>query len=673
MKKILIIDDDPNLILFMEKKLRDAGHEVVSAPDGLTAMQKLVDYTPDMIFTDYFLPAINGDALCRIFRKMEHLKETYLTVMSAAAKELKLDPSTMAANALIAKGTFRDTAEHFFSAIEDAERPRNESPERAVTLGMESVVSRRMTVELLERRRHLQTVLDSISEGIIEISRERIVYVNPAALAILDREQDELLAASPSTLLDDAHQPDLEAILKSETIEGRVVRLKGPGEGDGKILSIKKVAPSGDPDTIVLVVADITERVHAEETRLSYQAHLEALVEERTADLKHVSDSLHQAQKMEAVGTLAGGIAHDFNNILTVLVGYGTLLQMEMDKDNPLRIYVDQILSSTEKAAQLTQGLLAFSRKQPITLKPVTLNTLIDGTKTLLKRLLTEDIELRARLTPDETSIMGDVTQIDQILFNLATNARDAMPGGGVLLIETKQAELDRVRADELGCDRPGTFIEMSVSDTGCGMDRETRAHVFDPFFTTKEVGKGTGLGLSTVYGIVKQHNGAITVESEPERGTVFRVYLPFVKQVVEEETPQPVSVRGGKETILIAEDNEAVRLLMSKVLSGYGYRAIEAANGLDAVEQFKKVAGIDLLILDSVMPKMNGREVYDEICRIRPGTPVIFTSGYTKDVFLDKGIEDGRVNFIHKPVSPTTLLQKVREALEAGSGPPAQ
>ena len=260
---------------------------------------------------------------------------------------------------------------------------------------------------------------------------------------------------------------------------------------------------------------------------------------------------------------------------------------------------------------------------------------------------------------------MADATQIDQILFNLATNARDAMPRGGVLTIETKAVELDDESKRYHGYGEPGRYALLSISDTGMGMDEATKAKIFDPFFTTKEVGKGTGLGLSSVYGAVKQHNGYITVYSEPNIGTTFHIYLPIVSKGAKEEESAPAPVKGGNETVLVAEDNEAVRDLLRDVLVEYGYRIIEATDGADAIEKFKKTDRIDLLILDSIMPIKNGREAYDEISKIRPDIKVLFTSGYTRDVILDKGIEDKKFDFISKPISPNVLLQKVREMLD--------
>ncbi len=392
--------------------------------------------------------------------------------------------------------------------------------------------------------------------------------------------------------------------------------------------------------------------------------YCEETVEDVT-ERKRLELQLRQAQKMEAIGTLAGGIAHDFNNILTVMTGYGTLLQMRMDPSDPLRIYVDQILSASQKATSLTQSLLAFSRRQPITLKPVKLNDIVKGTEHLLKRLLTEDVMLKAVLTPDDPTIMADATQIDQILFNLATNARDAMPKGGVLTIETKQAVLGADSVPLQGLIESGIYAILSVSDTGMGMDETTKDQIFDPFFTTKEIGKGTGLGLSTVYGVVRQHNGYITVQSERQAGTTFSIYFPVIKVGVGKEMSATASPKRGKEVILIAEDDREVRRLTKEILTSYGYTVVEAFDGEDALVKFASHPEVNLLILDSVMPKRNGREVYDEVCKAQPHMKVLFTSGYTRDVVLDKGIHAGEIDFISKPLEPNELLQKVREILD--------
>lgn len=405
--------------------------------------------------------------------------------------------------------------------------------------------------------------------------------------------------------------------------------------------------------------------VRGHRNRKGRMLRFDSTIEDIT-ERKRLESRLIQAEKMQALGTLSGGIAHDFNNILTVLQGYGSLLQIGMDSSDPLSIYVEQILSASQKAASLTQSLLAFSRQQPITLNPINVNDAIRKTEHLLKRLVTEDVVLKTKCSDDEIIIEADPTQIDQILFNLAANARDAMANGGTLTITTNPVAVDSEFARVQGWGEPGTYALISVSDTGCGMDEKTRAKIFEPFFTTKEVGKGTGLGLSTVYGIVKQHDGHITLTSEPGIGTTFNIYLPTVRTSIEDTTEAavPHDMRGS-ERILVAEDNDDVKRLITSILSEHGYDVVEADDGLEAIEKFRQNPGIALLVLDSVMPKKNGREVYEAVREISPGIKVIFTSGYTKDVVLNKGIREREFEFVAKPLKPAILLQKIREVLD--------
>jgi CheY-like chemotaxis protein len=301
-----------------------------------------------------------------------------------------------------------------------------------------------------------------------------------------------------------------------------------------------------------------------------------------------------------------------------------------------------------------------------IELKPEKLNVVIQEMEKLLERLLTEDIDLEIALCERDLTILADITQIDQVLLNLATNARDAMPKGGKLRIETDQAVLDEEFRRTHGYGKPGEYALISVSDTGMGIDEKVKEKIFEPFFTTKGVGRGTGLGLSIAYGIVKQHNGYIDVHSEADRGTAFYIYLPTTTLQVEEEVSGAAEAKGGMETILVAEDNHDVRELIVNILSGNGYTPIEAMDGKDAIEKFMKYKdAISLAVLDVVMPRKNGKEVYEEIQRVKPDTKVLFTSGYTGDVVLDKGICNGALNFISKPLSPGELLLKVREILD--------
>ncbi|MGD0228847.1 MAG: PAS domain S-box protein [Syntrophorhabdales bacterium] len=381
---------------------------------------------------------------------------------------------------------------------------------------------------------------------------------------------------------------------------------------------------------------------------------------------KNLEAQLLQAQKMEAIGTLAGGVAHDFNNILAVIMAYANLIQMGIDKDDIHKPYVDQIVLSSEKAADLTQSLLAFSRKQKIEVKPCDVKTVVASAAKLLKRLLPEDVELRVETADDKAVAMLDVAQIDQLLMNLATNARDAMPNGGPLTIGTKTVALDETFKKIHGFGNQGRYVLLSVSDTGTGMDEKTMARIFDPFFTTKEAGKGTGLGLSSVYGIVKQHGGYIDVRSELRKGTTFEIYLPLAEQAVRKTTQPKVKLRGGTEMVLVIEDDADVRNMMKGILSDQGYTTLEAANGDDGIALFNEhMDEIRLVILDVIMPGKNGKVVLDEISRTDPQVKAIFVSGYTGDIVIEKGVRKDSLDFLQKPISVVKLLAKVREVLD--------
>jgi two-component system, cell cycle sensor histidine kinase and response regulator CckA len=384
---------------------------------------------------------------------------------------------------------------------------------------------------------------------------------------------------------------------------------------------------------------------------------------------KNLQSQLLQAQKMEAIGTLAGGVAHDFNNILTAIMGYAGLIASRIRDDDEARSYVNQIQDCTSKAANVTRSLLAFSRKQTMQLQPHSMNMILRDLEKLLRRLVPEDVILTISLDEDVT-IMADMTQIDQVLMNLISNAKDAMPKGGELRVEARAAEIGQAFRQTHGFGEPGRYAMISVTDTGSGMDKATRKKIFEPFFTTKEVGKGTGLGLSIVYGIIKQHSGYVTVSSEQGRGTTFEIYLPAVKMNIPETKQAHAPVSGGTETILLAEDEDHVREIVREILRVSGYTIIEAKDGEDALQKYREHRNeIDLFILDVVMPGKNGKEVYDEIRKIDSSVPALFMSGYTGDVVLDKGVQDIAVNYISKPILADDLLRKIREILEKGTG----
>jgi two-component system, cell cycle sensor histidine kinase and response regulator CckA len=382
---------------------------------------------------------------------------------------------------------------------------------------------------------------------------------------------------------------------------------------------------------------------------------------------KNLESELQQSQKMEAIGHLAGGVAHDFNNILTAIIGFGSLIEMDVNADNPHRPYIEEILRAAERAARLTDSLLAYSRKQFIQPVPLNLNDSIEYQRKLLGRLIGEDIRVITKLSMDPLVIVADPGQVDQVVMNIVTNARDAMPKGGTITIATMLTEMDDVFIASQGYGTPGAHALITISDTGTGMDEGTLQKIFNPFFTTKEVGKGTGLGLSVVYGIVKQNNGYIDVESQPGKGTTFLIYFPVVALESPSEERRTSELIEGHETILVCEDEEAVRLLTRTVLERAGYTVLEAPDGAAALRIFQEnIKVIDLVILDVVMPGMNGKEVYDSIKRLRPEQKVLFNSGYTDDIVATKGILEDKLAFISKPLRPVDFLNEVRRVLDS-------
>ena len=399
---------------------------------------------------------------------------------------------------------------------------------------------------------------------------------------------------------------------------------------------------SGNPTRAVGIGFDVTER-------------------------RALEEQYRQAQKMEAIGQLAGGVAHDFNNLLTAIQGYGSMLAEEFDSDSPHREDVGEILHAATRAASLTRQLLAFSRQQVLAPRALNLGDSVCAIEPMLRRLIGEHIDLQTRIDPDVGQVLADFGQIEQVILNLAVNARDAMPNGGFLLLEVSNAELDEDYARTHLSIEPGRYVTLAVSDNGVGMDAATAARIFDPFFTTKPVGKGTGIGLSTVYGIVKQSNGAIRVYSEPGRGTTFRAYLPRVDQQAEiagvatAETHRP-----GTETVLLVEDDAAIRKMAKRALERAGYTTLSAGTPAEAFEAAKAYDGeIDLLLTDVVLPEMSGRVVAQKLSQQQPGLRVLYMSGYTGDAVLLRGVLEREAQFLQKPFTHNDLLRKVRETLD--------
>ena len=518
-------------------------------------------------------------------------------------------------------------------------------------------INRELESEMAERsraERFIKDILETVDEAFVVIDSEyRIITANRAYSVQTKWPFDEIIG---SHCYEVSHRSPV------------------PCFNVGEDCAVKNAFETGKPYTCVHVHHDrLGGNVSVETKAFPMKDHSGRVTKviETINDLtekRKLEDQLRQSQKMQAIGTLTGGIAHDFNNILTAIMGYGEFLQDDIPEDSPDRKYIDMIVSSAQRAADLTQSLLAFSRKQitnPGVASVADIFSEIDG---MLSRLIREDVVINMEPPSEDVFVKVDMGQMNQVLMNLASNARDAMPEGGTIIIRSETVEIDEEFVNAHGYGRPGRFSLISVSDTGVGMDEYTRGQVFEPFFTTKEVGKGTGLGLAVVYGIIRQHSGYISIYSELGHGTEIKLYLPVSGErpmTVEEEEKKHVA--GGKETVLIAEDSEGIRSLMEAVLVKAGYRVLLAEDGSEAMRLFSENADdVGLLLLDVIMPKQDGRSVYDEARKLKWDVKALFMSGYSEDIIHNKGLLQEGLNFLQKPISPKELLIKVREVLDS-------
>jgi PAS domain S-box-containing protein len=531
--------------------------------------------------------------------------------------------------------------------------------DRTVQLS-ESIVN--LQKEIGERKRAEQqikkaadewlTTFDSTNEVIMLLSRDlTVIRVNKAATVFCGTSFGEIIGKRIDELLHcDAMMSQFDPVdltLKSSNHEEREIFL--PKIGKWALVSIDAVITgTGTINGAVVIIKDITamKKMAAEREKLELE--------------------FRQLQKIEAVGHLAGGVAHDFNNILTAIIGYGNLLRLKIPPESPLRNFVDQILITSEKAANLTHSLLAFSRKQVMSLMPLDINEIVTGMKKILERIIGEDIAFNVQTADHDLIVTCDKGQIEHVLINLATNARDAMPHGGSLTISTEETEITQSFVQRHGRGVAGGYAVLSVTDTGVGMDKAIQQRIFEPFFTTKDVGKGTGLGLAMVYGTINQHNGFITISSESGKGSVFNVYLPLAQikgRVIEQQSPD--RLYSGNETILLVEDDAAVRHVSKTLLEDLGYSIMEAVDGEHAIKLYRENSNkIQLVISDMVMPGISGKDVLSGLSQIRADVKLLFISGYATDVLEQKGIKQENINFLSKPLKPDVFSKKIREVL---------
>lgn len=679
MIRLLVVDDRDENLYLLQALLEGNGYHVVTAHHGAEALLRARQEAPNLVVSDLLMPVMDGFTLLRHWKADDRLRRIPFVVYTATYTEPKDERLALdlGADAFILKPAepeeFIARIKEVLDRAEAAQLKASHEPipnEKALLSGYSEVLVRKLEDKLMEveeatRRaqaseERLRLALDAGGMGMWDwdLGTGRIVWCeNHARLFGLKLEEFDGRYESFQKLV----HPDDLALLEAKLGQARSqldlfqhkFRVIWPDGSEHWIAGQGRCFcdSAQEPLRMCGVVMDITGRVREKEERAKLEAQLQ------------------QAQKMESIGRLAGGVAHDFNNALGPVLGYAELLLAELAPGDPRHEELEQIRQAGIRARDLTRQLLAFGRKQVLTLVPVDLRGVLSGFEKLLRRTVREDIHIEMRLPDTLGMILADVGQIEQVLMNLVINAQDAMPEGGVLSLTLADVVLDEEYAGGHPEVAAGRYVELTVSDTGTGMDQETLRSIFEPFFTTKESGKGTGLGLSMVYGIVKQHGGGIWVYSEPSLGTRFKIYLPRNGESTDHRvisaTPIP-EMPCGSETVLVAEDNQHLLKMTVELLERQGYRVIardSAQACLDLVRAYK--GPIDLLLTDVIMPTMNGRELYERLATLRPGLKVLYMSGYTDDMIARQGIMHNGVEFIQKPFTVSALTQKVRELLD--------
>lgn len=587
----------------------------------------------DLLLVDYKLPTFDGMSALAISREICPYIP-FIFVSGSIGEDMAIEALKNGATDYVLKDKLSRLAPSVRRALREAEeRSEHRKSEEA----------------LRESEERYRNVFDTVKDGIYRTDRDGIfVLMNPAgALMFGHRSPEEMIGKKALDYwLDPADREVFQKELRGKkSLKTYLIRARKITGEDLHLETSSIIFEDNNGNLIGIegILRDITERLKLE------------------AQLRH-------AQKMEAVGTLAGGIAHDFNNILNVIMGYGSMILDKLEDNSQLKEQMNEVLTAAERAATLTKRLLVFSRKQIVDVKPVNVNQIIVGIQKMLSRVVRENIEINLNFAGCPLIVLADAGQMEQVLMNLATNARDAMPEGGSLTISTGLHELDEEQVAANGYGKTGKYAFITMADTGSGIDAETQKKIFEPFFTTKGIGEGTGLGLAITYGIIKQHNGFIKVYSEPGQGTRFKIYLPLFEEMAESDskTEDLVSARSGSETILVAEDDAALRNLTMIILESFGYSVITAEDGEDAIKKYiENRDKIQLVILDMIMPKKNGKDTYEEIKKTSPGMKALFMSGYTMDIIKTGELTEAGLDFIHKPVRPQDLLKKVREILD--------
>src|SRR5438094_6696617 len=632
--RLLLVEDSEDDARLLVRELTRGGFEpVVERVETASTMRAALDRQPwDVVVGDYSLPHFGGAAALELLRD-SGLDVPFIIVSGTIGEEKAVAAMKAGASDYVSKDNLKRLVPVIEREVREAagrrERHRTEAALRASEVSYSTLVEHspvgiyRSNTEgrFLSVNAALVRILGYASAAeVLQLDMARDVYADPA-------ERRRLLERDTYT---DRQYDEVEATWKRKDGARLTVQL-----------SVRAVRQGARVEYYETFVRDVTEQ-------------------------RRLQQQLVQSQKMEAVGRLAGGVAHDFNNLLTVILSYSDLLLEDRPPDAPDREDIEQIRKAAVGASALTRQLLAFSRQQVLEPRVLDVNTVVASTEKMLTRLLGEDISLTASLAPALGAVKVDPGQLEQIIINLAVNARDAMPHGGRLSIETANVDMDESYVRGHPVAHPGPYVMLAVSDTGTGMDAATQARIFEPFFTTKEAGKGTGLGLATVYGIVRQSSGFIWVYSEPGHGTSFKIYLPRVVDAVARAGAPAPQVVGGSETVLVVEDVAAVRAVTRQMLERQGYCVLEAANGATALSLARQhQSAIHLLVTDVVMPEVSGRELADQLVQPRPDMKVLFMSGYTDDAVVRHGILQEGIAYLQKPFTPDTLARKVRAVLD--------
>ncbi len=650
--KILITDDDVDTCEILSDIFRERGYGVVTAGTGSEAVDKAGQTTFDVALIDIRLPDMEGVELIAALKGMQP-DMVVAMITGYASVETAVRALNEGASAYILKPLNMD--EVLAAVKESLEKRRLVIENRRLYEEVQRELDERKRAEqsLNKERERFQVLIEEFPLGVSIIGEDGdYKYVNPRFVAMFGYTLDEI----PTTGREWFRKAYPDKEYRNQAISAWITAIEETKVGQCRTLTYTAICKDGSKKMIQFLPVNM-------------KAGDQFVIYEDITEQRMLEAQLIQSQKMEAVGRLAGGVAHDFNNLLTTIIGNVGLLLMRHREEDPQREELEEIRDAGDRAALLTRQLLAFSRKQPLRLVVLNLNEVITDMNKMLERLIGEDVKVGTVLESGLMPVKADPGQMEQVIMNLAVNAKDAMPRGGKLTIETANVYLDESYGRERGVEfKSGPYVMLAVSDTGFGMDEETKSHIFEPFFTTKDKGVGTGLGLSTVYGIVKQMEGYIWVYSESGQCTTFKIYLPGVETAVEQVKRDPTLLKGleGSETVLLVEDDRSVLNLARKVLKQQGYSVLEAQNGEDALRVSKAHEGsIHLLITDVVMTGMNGRELAERIIPLYPEVKVLFMSGYTDNAISHHGVLESGVNFIEKPFTPEILMHQVRTVLD--------